>query len=286
VTNGRTRLLTVGVAAIISGAVFLSARLPVSMNPLEVRAVDAASLDSVQIARDAGIVLGAGAVVESERVGGGIALVTPGQQMIGALRERQTSPGASDMPWAFGPVRLVEVTVRTVSVRERVPYDIRYVPEQSAARGQVVVWTSGTGGVRERIFRLTYEDGRLVSRLLVSDSMVEPPAEDALAVGKSAYRGGAMNEFYMEATAYSPTVQETDSDPWTTASGMKSGHGVVAVDPRVIALGSKLYVEGYGYAIAGDTGGAIKGNRIDVFFYATDETARWGRRWVRVFVLS
>ena len=283
---GRARHLTVVVAAMILGAVSLSAQLPVSMSPLEVRPPDAASHDTVQIAVDAGIVLGAGAVVESERVGGGIALVTTSQQMIGALRERKTSTGASDMPWTFGPVRLVQVTVRTVSVRERVPYDIRYVPEQSAARGQVVVWMSGTGGVRERVFRLTYEDGRLVSRLLVSDSVVEPPAEDALAVGKSAYRGGAMNEFYMEATAYSPTVRETDGDPWTTASGMKSGHGVVAVDPRVIALGSKLYVEGYGYAIAGDTGGAIKGNRIDVFFYATEETARWGRRWVRVFVLS
>jgi 3D (Asp-Asp-Asp) domain-containing protein len=67
---------------------------------------------------------------------------------------------------------------------------------------------------------------------------------------------------------------------------MKSGQGVVAVDPKVIPLGSKLYVEGYGYAIAGDTGGAIKGNRIDVFFYSSGETAQWGRRWVRVFVLS
>jgi 3D (Asp-Asp-Asp) domain-containing protein len=121
---------------------------------------------------------------------------------------------------------------------------------------------------------------------LVSDSLVGPPAGDALAVGKSVYRGGATNEFFMEATAYSPTVQETDGNPWMTASGMKSGRGVVAVDPKVIPLGSKLYVEGYGYAIAGDTGGAIKGNRIDVFFYSSDEMARWGRRLVRVFVLK
>ncbi|MBA4365891.1 MAG: hypothetical protein C0398_07845 [Coprothermobacter sp.] len=284
--TGRARHLTVAVAAIISGAVFLSARLPVSMNPPGLRAVDAASLDAVQIASDAGIVLGSGAAVAVECVGGGIELVTPNQQMIGVLRDGSPSTGTWDVPWAFGPVRLVQVSERTVVVRERVPYDIRYVPEQSAVRGQVVVWTSGTGGVRERSFRLLYEDGRLVSRVLVSDSLLEPPAGDALAVGKSAYRGGAMNEFYMEATAYSPTVQETDGDPWTTASGMKSGHGVVAVDPKVIPLGSKLYVEGYGYAIAGDTGGAIRGDRIDVFFYSSDETARWGRRWVRVFVLS
>jgi 3D (Asp-Asp-Asp) domain-containing protein len=285
VRTGRARHLTVAVAAIISGAVFLSARLPVSMNPPGLRAVDAASLDAVQIAGDAGIVLGSGAAVAVGCMDG-IELVTPNQQMIGVLRDGSPSTGTRDVPWDFGPVRLVQVSERMVVVRERVPYDIRYVPEQSAARGQVVVWTSGTGGVRERSFRLLYEDGKLVSRVLVSDSLLEPPAGDALAVGKSAYRGGAMKEFYMEATAYSPTVQETDGDPWTTASGMKSGHGVVAVDPKVIPLGSKLYVEGYGYAMAGDTGGAIKGDRIDVFFYSSDETARWGRRWVRVFVLS
>jgi 3D (Asp-Asp-Asp) domain-containing protein len=256
------------------------------MNLLALRAVQTASLDTVQIASDAGIVLGSGAAVEVECVGGGMALVTRRQQIIRVLREGSSSDGTWDVPRAFGPVRLVQVSERTVAVRERVPYDIRYVPEQSAARGQVVVWTSGTGGVRERVFRLLYEDGTLVSRVLVCDSLLGPPAGDALAVGKSVYRGGATNEFYMEATAYAPTVQETDGDPWMTASGMKSGHGVVAVDPKVIPLGSKLYVEGYGYAIAGDTGGAIKGKRIDVFFYSPDETARWGRRWVRVFLLK
>lgn len=212
----------------------------------------------------------------------GIELVTPNRQMIQVLRD-----GASgNVPQPVGSVRIVQTFERTIAVRERVPYDIRYVPEQSAARGQVVVWKPGTGGVRERIFRLLYVNGALVSRLLISDSVVEPPVSDALAIEESTYRGGAANEFYMEATAYSPTVQETDGDPWMTASGMKSGQGVVAVDPRVIPLGSKLYVEGYGYAIAGDTGGAIKGNRIDVFFYASDETVQWGRRWVRVFVLK
>jgi 3D (Asp-Asp-Asp) domain-containing protein len=256
------------------------------MNLLARRAVQVVSLNAVQMASDAGIVLGPGAAVEVESVGGGIKLVTCRQQIIRVLREGSSSDGTWDVPQAFGPVRFVQVSERTVAVRERVPYDIRYVPEQSAARGQVVVWTSGTGGVRERVFRLLYEDGTLVSRVLVSDSLLGPPAGDALVVGKSVYRGGATNEFYMEATAYSPTVQETDGNPWMTASGMKSGRGVVAVDPKVIPLGSKLYVEGYGYAIAGDTGGAIKGNRIDVFFYSSDEMARWGRRWARVFVLK
>jgi 3D (Asp-Asp-Asp) domain-containing protein len=251
------------------------------MNPLGLRSVQAASVDAAQIARDAGIVLDSGTAVEVEHMTTGIELVTPDPQMIRVLRDGSSG----EAPRAVGPVRVVQTCERTVAVRERIPYDIRYVPEQSAVGGQVVVWKPGTGGVRERTYRLLYVDGTLVSRVLVSDSLLKPPTGDALAVGTSVYQGGATNEFYMEATAYSPTVQETDGNPWMTASGMKSGRGVVAVDPKVIPLGSKLYVEGYGYAIAGDTGGAIKGDRIDVFFYSSGEMAEWGRRWARVFVL-
>lgn len=88
------------------------------------------------------------------------------------------------------------------------------------------------------------------------------------------------------ATAYSPRVCETDNTPWITATGRRSGFGIIAVDPNVIPLGTKLYVEGYGYGIAGDTGGLIKGNRIDLFFYDTKQAYWWGRRKVKVYVIS
>ncbi|MEG0005293.1 MAG: 3D domain-containing protein, partial [Clostridium sp.] len=76
-----------------------------------------------------------------------------------------------------------------------------------------------------------------------------------------------------------------------TASGMKvkrdpDGYSTVAVDPRVIPLGTKLYVEGYGYAIAADTGGAIKGNKIDLYFNPGYNLGGWGRRTVTVYVLQ
>ena len=67
---------------------------------------------------------------------------------------------------------------------------------------------------------------------------------------------------------------------------MKAGKGVVAVDPRFIKLGTKLYVVGYGYCIAGDTGGAIKGNRIDLGFNTYREAVQFGRRTVTVFILN
>lgn len=64
------------------------------------------------------------------------------------------------------------------------------------------------------------------------------------------------------------------------------GMKMVAVDPRVIPLGSRIYVEGYGEAIAGDTGGAIKGNRIDVLMPSKSQSSDWGRKTVQVTILN
>ena len=61
---------------------------------------------------------------------------------------------------------------------------------------------------------------------------------------------------------------------------------VIAVDPSVIKLGTKVYVEGYGYAIAGDTGSAIKGNKIDVFFPTKEAAYKWGRKKVKIKILN
>lgn len=61
---------------------------------------------------------------------------------------------------------------------------------------------------------------------------------------------------------------------------------VIAVDPSVIPLGTKVYVEGYGYATAEDIGGAIKGNRIDVFIPTQSGALEWGRKQVKVTILD
>lgn len=105
---------------------------------------------------------------------------------------------------------------------------------------------------------------------------------------KLSFRGGvgypSMN---MEATAYDPgPISCGPNANGYTATGMKAGYGVVAVDPRVIPLGTKVYVEGYGYAIAADIGGAIKGNRIDLCYNTYQEAIRFGRRMVRVYLLG
>lgn len=89
----------------------------------------------------------------------------------------------------------------------------------------------------------------------------------------------------MRSTAYTSDPAENGGYS-TTAMGTAIRYGVAAVDPRVIPLGTRLYIEGYGYARAEDTGGAIKGNRIDLVFGSKSQSNNWGRRTVRVTILK
>jgi 3D (Asp-Asp-Asp) domain-containing protein len=81
------------------------------------------------------------------------------------------------------------------------------------------------------------------------------------------------------------TVSATCYDlPGRTATGVPVGRGVVAVDPSVIPLGSRLYIPGYGNGVAADVGGGIRGNIIDLWFPTYAECAGWGRRTVTITI--
>jgi 3D (Asp-Asp-Asp) domain-containing protein len=87
----------------------------------------------------------------------------------------------------------------------------------------------------------------------------------------------------MSASAYDPNPR---GGTGRTSLGHRAKFGHVAVDPKVIPLGSLLYIEGYGFALASDTGGAIKGNRIDLCYNSRAQAFQFGRRKVKVHVLK
>ena len=89
--------------------------------------------------------------------------------------------------------------------------------------------------------------------------------------------------YTMEATAYLPT---DGSGSGITATGIPARRGEVAVDPGVIPLGSRVYIPGYGVAIAADTGGAIRGQKVDLCMETYGECMNFGRRNIEVYVLA
>ena len=118
---------------------------------------------------------------------------------------------------------------------------------------------------------------------LVAEKEREEAARRAQSVETSRGAMRYVREYDMEATAYLPTDGGGNG---ITASGMLAERGVVAVDTDVIPLGTRLYIPGYGVAIAGDTGGAINGERIDLCMESYGEAMEFGRRWVKVYVLE
>ena len=115
--------------------------------------------------------------------------------------------------------------------------------------------------------------------ILYSPAIACAPIAFSLPDGVQEYQEPEPETIIFEATAYT----------WTgcrTASGSWPSRGTIATDPRVIPLGTELYIEGYGSAVALDTGGDIQGQIIDLYMDSYQECIEWGRRQVEVRVIE
>jgi 3D (Asp-Asp-Asp) domain-containing protein len=163
--------------------------------------------------------------------------------------------------------------------------------------GKTKVVDPGAPGIAETAYMVTRSSDRkalrrtaLVSRVLRAPRariVAEGIGEFALSgLAEQGVRGTlrlASAAISMVATAYTASCSGCSG---TTASGRPAGHGIVAVDPRVIPLGTRMYIPGYGHAVAGDTGGAIRGNRIDLGFNSNAQAFAFGRRPVTVYLIK
>lgn len=139
--------------------------------------------------------------------------------------------------------------------------------------------------------KLSLEAGQAAAATSAAPTPAKAPAKTAAPVQASAPAPAASQQagktMTVSATAYTAYCAGCSG---TTATGQNlranPNQKVIAVDPRVIPLGSKVWVEGYGTAIAGDTGGAIKGNKIDVFIPSQSAALQWGRKNITIKVLD
>lgn len=142
----------------------------------------------------------------------------------------------------------------------------------------------GRKGVIKDTWVKFYKDGVLIKKFITESRLLSPPSPIIIASGsyETASRQGMMqggHPLKFLATAYTYTG-------YRTAVGAKTRRGIIAVDPKVIPLGTRLYVQGYGYGVAADTGGLIKGRRLDLFVNSEKEAVKWGKRSVNVYLLS
>ena len=191
--------------------------------------------------------------------------------------------------------RLVRVAGQLFTERDDIKKKTVFKPDESLQEMQSRV-TQGRDGVRIREYKVTIEDGVEVERTLNKESYDPEPVDTVIyystasvrATGLSARDFNVADTKHMWATWYNAASSgklATDPAYGYTRSGVPLTKGIVAVDPRVIPLGSKLYIPGYGFAVAGDTGGGIIGDMIDLG-YPDGMYVDWRTGWTDVYVLS
>ena len=170
------------------------------------------------------------------------------------------------------------------------PKKIIYQEDPEIEAGEEKVLDEGADGKKTKIIKITYSnDAEEYSREIVSVETVQPKDKKILRGTKIVWKNLDTDNGQIQywkrmrvyATHYDSHCPGCDE---TTAIGLRAGKGVIAVDPKVIPLRSKVYIPGYGMAVAGDTGGAIRGNIIDLGFDDA-KTAGWSAKFVDIYLL-
>ncbi len=175
------------------------------------------------------------------------------------------------------------------TITSSLPFTVTYRPDPGLVKGRRQVVQNGRRGVEATTIQYLIQNGSPLTGQVVAKTVMKSPAPEVIAYGtapSATINGQArpiQREIYMVSTGYWP------NPAWSTgltASGTPAHYGVVAVDPAVIPLGTHLYIPGYGYAVAQDTGSAIVGNRIDLCFNNQSQAMNWGVRPLDVYILG
>ena len=206
---------------------------------------------------------------------------------------------------------------KTNIVEEEIEFETQENENAQLQKGKSLTVQEGSKGIKENTVKELYKNGELISTETTESKVVKEPVAKIIQNGTKiemtqvASRGESNSKvasnsspslqgarsMVMKASAYDLSFESCGKNPGDeaygiTASGTHAKPGTVAVDPRVIPLGTKLYIESmdgygsYGYATAEDTGGAIKGNRIDLFYSNKSDALDFGRREVKVYILD
>lgn len=210
----------------------------------------------------------------------------------------RVEPGLNDQVKEKGTVKIVRVEKVTDVVEEPINFAVISKKDSNLPKGKEKIVTEGKKGLKSKQFVVIKENGKEVKRTLLFEKLIREKQDQVIAVGTknlvaqvsrgsdpSANSSG--RELWVSSTAYTASCNGCSG---ITATGFNlrnnPGAKIIAVDPRIIPLGSKVYVEGYGYAIAADTGSSVRGNKVDVFFSTKSQAYKWGVRKVKIRILN
>ena len=193
----------------------------------------------------------------------GAALAEAGIALIGL---DYSLPAENEALPVDGQIKVIRVRESITLAQKAIPFETETISSPDVELGVQEIAQPGENGLAIARTRIRYEDGQEVSRVTEDESVVRPPQTRIVNTGtkivvKTATVDGVSIDFWrayeMYATVYSPCNSGINGCSYGTASGLKAGKGVVAVDPDMFGYlqGAQIYVPGYGYAVIGDVGG-------------------------------
>lgn len=213
----------------------------------------------------------------------GLPILTP-------INAEQTSPEPEQVLIATQPIKtLSRFTSKIEELTEVIPKQVIFKDDPEKEAGIEEVLDEGSDGQKITTTKISYYDGDEFSRDIVEEKLIEPKDKIISRGTKIVWRtldtADGHITYWKKMRVYATHYDSRcpGCNDWT-AIGMKAGKGVIAVDPSVIKLRSQVYIPGYGMAVAGDTGGAIKGNIIDLGFDDA-RTAGWHAQYVDIYLL-
>lgn len=204
----------------------------------------------------------------------------------------RVEPAQEEFVTPNAQVNVVRVEKVTDVVEETQSYATVTRKDSSVLKGNERVIESGQEGKVAKYYEVILENGKEVSRELVKTETVQESKDRVVAVGTKEVvqisRGNSSGDWTtFESTAYTAYCSGCSG---TTSTGLdlrsNPNQRVVAVDPRVIPLGSKIEIKGMGTYTAADIGGAIKGRKIDIFMPSRSDALAWGRRNIQLRIIE
>lgn len=192
-------------------------------------------------------------------------------------------------------IKLIVVTEDTIIEKEDIPYEVKTVDDKSLLKGKTKVSQEGKVGEKELTYKATYHDGKLVGKILqeehiskeATEKIVKKGTKEEIVVASRSQTSRNNNSKVQTASSgkYMKVVATAYAGDTITATGTKPKWGTIAVDPRVIPYGTKVYIPQFNMTfVAEDCGGAIKGNKIDIFMNSKSECRTWGRRTIDIYI--
>lgn len=211
-------------------------------------------------------------------------------------KEDRVSPSKNTQLYENMKIKITRVKTKIVS--QLIPIGFKNITStnRSIPNTQKRLLHEGKNGQLKIIYSIIYEDGKAVSTKVIKEIVVKKPVDRLIVLGGYPHmpvsRGGDIlpftEKYRVRATAYWAVngIGKTYTGSGRKAKRDIDGYSTIAVDRHLIPYGTKVFIEGYGFAIAADTGSAIVGKTIDVFFDTKNEALNWAVKHPYLYILE